>query len=686
MINGIGSNDFAGYSVSGAGDVNGDGLDDVIIGAPNAAESYVVFGKVDSTTVDLASVAAGTGGFVISGAWSGKSVSGAGDVNGDGLDDVIVGAPGAVSFAGASYVVFGKTDGTAVELTTVSAGTGGFAMNGIVIGDSSGESVSGAGDVNGDGLDDVIVGAMRANSFAGESYVVFGKADGTAVNLSAVVAGTGGFVIDGAVSLDRAGVSVSGAGDVNGDGLDDVIVGAYLADSSFGVTGGRSYVVFGKTDGSAVDLSVIAAGTGGFVLNGIDDDDRTGRSVSNAGDVNGDGKSDLIVSAYRANSGAGEAYVVFNPETEPLSIGVEDAISGDPITNALLFAERSDAPLGIDAEFVGVDGNSDALFSSADADIIDWYVVATGSGYLPSSPISVRQDSTGDSVASIGLIADPNLDFPNQIRLTIDLLDGVGASTGLLLLTDSVVLEQSSSDLGIDSIYGLGEMIFLGVPPGTIDISVPDTADIDFGTTSVSLGTDVIVDVVLTATLIEPVPPLTRAELPGQIVGIVMNTDSVPHVVLPNALLVSTQGSSGISTFTQASGSGIYFFPNIVPGMGEVEAFSEDGTIRGTSKPVDVVTGEVFGNDSNEDTDLSVRLHATPPRKVWVDLASSGDEDGTFELPFNSLSEGIGEVATGGIVNVLGNTAVSNSPGAVTMTKAVQIGAIGGTVTIGGSP
>jgi FG-GAP repeat protein len=165
------------------------------------------------------------------------------------------------------------------------------------------------------------VGAWSAdpagNSHAGESYVVFGKADGTAVNLSDVTAGSGGFVINGIDPDDESGISVSGAGDVNGDGLADVIVGAHYADPAGHSDAGESYVVFGKADGTAVNLSDVTAGSGGFVINGIDPDDESGISVSGAGDVNGDGLADVIVGATRAdpagNSNAGESYVVFSP-------------------------------------------------------------------------------------------------------------------------------------------------------------------------------------------------------------------------------------------------------------------------------------------------------------------------------------------------------------------------------------
>ncbi len=358
VINGTDPSDLSGWSVSGAGDVNGDGLDDLLVGAGNAdaagngfaGESYVVFGKADGTAVNLSAVAAGTGGFVINGIdqydLSGASVSGAGDVNGDGLDDLLVGAPGADpagnEYAGESYVVFGKADGTAVNLSAVAAGAGGFVINGIDPFDRSGYSVSGAGDVNGDGLDDLIVGSFRADpggdSAAGESYVVFGKADGTAVNLSAVAAGTGGFVINGRDPSDYSGQSVSGAGDVNGDGLDDLIVGARLADHADDMEAGESYVVFGKAGGTAVNLS--ALGTGGFSINGIDTEDYSGRSVSGAGDVNGDGLADLLVGAFGADpagdTNAGESYMVFGKaDGTPVLLSAVVAGTGGFVINGI---------------------------------------------------------------------------------------------------------------------------------------------------------------------------------------------------------------------------------------------------------------------------------------------------------------------------------------------------------------
>ncbi|MFB2892387.1 beta strand repeat-containing protein [Aerosakkonemataceae cyanobacterium BLCC-F50] len=194
-------------------------------------------------------------------------------------------------------------------------GSNGFVINGINQFDISGYSVSNAGDVNGDGIGDLIIGGYAPNNGAGQSYVVFGKSTGfsASLNLSSLD-GSNGFVINGINQFDISGYSVSNAGDVNGDGIGDLIIGGYQANGA----AGQSYVVFGKSTGFSASLNLSTLdGSNGFVINGINANDYSGYSVSNAGDVNGDGIADLIIGAPVANGYAGQTYVVFGKNTNP---------------------------------------------------------------------------------------------------------------------------------------------------------------------------------------------------------------------------------------------------------------------------------------------------------------------------------------------------------------------------------
>jgi len=165
-------------------------------------------------------------------------------------------------------------------------GSDGFVLNGIDVQDNSGDSLSRAGDINGDGVGDLIINPARADPngiFTGESYVVFG---GGSVGVAGVIElsaldGSDGFVLNGIDAFDFSGTAVSGAGDINGDGVGDLVIGARGAGPN-GVDSGESYVVFGGGGigvGGVVELSALD-GSDGFFLNGIEVDDRSGRSVS----------------------------------------------------------------------------------------------------------------------------------------------------------------------------------------------------------------------------------------------------------------------------------------------------------------------------------------------------------------------------------------------------------------------
>jgi hypothetical protein len=266
-LHGTDTHDYAGRSVSEAGDVNGDGIGDLIVGARGgdpadrniAGEIYVLFGHTGSFVpeLELSSIDGGNG-FVIHGAdaydMAGQSASGAGDVNGDGVADIVIGAyfaaPDGMLWAGTAYVVFGRANGftPTLDLATLD-GHDGFAMPGLHPGDTLGDGVSGAGDVNDDGLDDLIVGAPDSDAhgehFSGNAWVILGsRVDFPAVLDLTTLDGNDGFVLLGSGVAARTGAAVSGAGDVNGDQVDDIIVGA--AGAPDGTAVGRTHIVFGR--------------------------------------------------------------------------------------------------------------------------------------------------------------------------------------------------------------------------------------------------------------------------------------------------------------------------------------------------------------------------------------------------------------------------------------------------------
>lgn len=316
IINGINHNDNFGVSVASAGDVNGDGIDDLLIGAwlaeNHEGQSYVIFGKKGQwpAVLPIASLN-GRNGFIIhgiqSGDLSGIAVSGAGDVNNDGIADILIGAFGANNFQGQSYIIFGSQDPWPpyIYLSDIN-GYNGCIINGIP-GDSSGHAVSGAGDINGDGIDDIVIGPYSVDNI-GHTYVIFGTKKWPISINNTDLNGNNGFAIYGANPKDASGYSVKGAGDVNGDNIADILIGAPSAHDNIG----QSYVLFGSAQvwpawPAKINLRMLN-GYNGFAMDSVNEGG--GWSVSGAGDVNGDGISDVIVGAINAS------YVLFGNQQE----------------------------------------------------------------------------------------------------------------------------------------------------------------------------------------------------------------------------------------------------------------------------------------------------------------------------------------------------------------------------------
>ena len=416
-FDGAAAGDLLGGSVSSAGDVNGDGLADLIVGAPGAdvngdrsGASYVVFGAA-SGFGGAFSVSAidGVNGFIIGGEqlfdqlYSNNAVSTAGDFNGDGLDDLIIGATGAERSpqefgfdAGAAYVVFGRTGGSSAVSLSALDGANGFKLVGVDPTDRTGISVSTAGDINGDGFADIVVGADYADpngERSGSTYVVFGGASGFASSLSlSALDGENGFRIDGVALYDYSGASVSSAGDINGDGIADIVVGARFAGSG-GVYAGAAYVVFGHTSGFGSVLALSSLdGTNGFRLEGVDNYDFAGFSVSSAGDINGDGFDDLIVGAIGTDTNgdlSGSAYLVFgraNGFGSAMSLGALGPTTGIRLDGGATYDRIGYAVSG--AGDIDGDGFDDVILGAEN-------VAGPGGAYSGSSFLIFGRDFAG---------------------------------------------------------------------------------------------------------------------------------------------------------------------------------------------------------------------------------------------------------------------------------------------------
>lgn len=295
-----------GSDIANAGDVNGDGFDDLIISTENTnGKANVLFGSATGLpdSIDADEIGSSVPGIEVTGqgnfGFLGKRVSGAGDLNGDGIDDLIV-TEGLKSnteaFDGSAYVVFGATGLSNINVDTLAAADG-FEFQGLDVFDGVGLTVASAGDVNDDGLDDLIIGGGN-----GEAYVIFGDDTGPIwAQDRNDLDGSNGFTIkadpaDGGARMQ----AVSGAGDVDNDGIDDLLIS----------TRKDAFVVYGSDTGfdAQLELALMTAAQG-FKIDGMNGE----VDVSAAGDINDDGIADILLADWSANA-ASEAYVIYGDD------------------------------------------------------------------------------------------------------------------------------------------------------------------------------------------------------------------------------------------------------------------------------------------------------------------------------------------------------------------------------------
>jgi len=316
--------------VSGAGDVNNDGYDDIIIGETTTATVYVLYGNATNnlTDIHLQNITSSHRGFKIIGSESecfGCSVSGVGDTTKGGYGDIIIGAQCRTETSyGSVYVVYGGLANFKDVNVDSLVQSQGYKITGSNKGDYFGWSVAGVGDFNKvDGFNDIIIGSAWYPNYytsSGASYVIYGANKDSRPSVLSIssLSVTQGFAIYGANNNDFSGYSVSGAGDINGDGLADVIIGAYNAYRGNDDRPGKSYVIYGIQGYSTQNmyLSTIQSSELGYVINGINNLDSLGLRVSSAGDYNKDGYADILIEAPVANSGSGVAYLVYGNATK----------------------------------------------------------------------------------------------------------------------------------------------------------------------------------------------------------------------------------------------------------------------------------------------------------------------------------------------------------------------------------
>lgn len=408
---------------AGLGDLNGDGLPDLAIGATDTiggAEVFIVFGQAGNDTIDAASLAADGTGLRIAGL-VGATPADAGDVDGDGRADLLIGD------VTEAYLLHGPPGGADIPLGA-GAAVPGFLISGIRMFGALGTPVAGLGDVNGDGLDDLLVGAP-AVSPGGAAHVVFGKADRAEVDLASLGSAGDGFRVSGSAH-GSAGYSVAALGDVNGDGLADMLIGA--PDTAIGGRQGAGavHVVFGKADGAEVDLATLGVEGNGYRILGANAGDGAGTQVVGLGDINGDGRGDMAILVPGNDLGgrdSGAVHIV-----------------------------------------LGQSGGADIDLATFAAQGQGYSIIGLGApDSAPQRGLAVLDDLNGDGLAEL-LVTENNLvhllfgrSGTGHLRLT-DVVDGVG---GLAIATPFMA--------GTISVDGVADMNGDGLPEillaGTID-------------------------------------------------------------------------------------------------------------------------------------------------------------------------------------------------------------------------
>jgi hypothetical protein len=510
--------EHVGHAVAGAGDVNGDGVADFLVGATQSTgdflndppgRAYLFFGAPGETADGVASSLAGvsfvgddnTGNF--SGTQAGFRVAGAGDVNLDGFADVLIGAPRAEangnSSAGRVYLVYGAASMPAtIQLATLAPPVG-VVINGAGSGDLLGTSVAGLGDADGDGTPDLLLGASGEGgptlTARGSAYVLFGN--GALPGLLEIEAPVGASVsrFIGTENSEDAGESVAAAGDVNADGLQDAVIGAERVGTGSN-TNGAAYIVLGNAALPA-STNLNALGALGTVVSGQTSGDLLGHDVAGGGDVNGDGFADVLLGARNATppQQKGKAYLLFGKASMPTAVAAASigGVNSGVIFNGLDDNDSAGSAVAAGGDVDG-DGYDDLLISASGGDpnslssAGETYLVYGGT-WLTSGSVALgalgqhgvvlngvaASDGSGSATPhghALALAGDVDGDGFADLLVGAELADPAGASSGSAWLVKGAphmiqavgpVLDGGTLTLRIHGAPSLGSVTFASI-------------------------------------------------------------------------------------------------------------------------------------------------------------------------------------------------------------------------------
>ncbi|GEM_PF-1302495 len=490
-----------GKAVADAGDVNGDGFDDFLVKGAATQGSYLVFGKEEllPATFEPATLD-GNNGVRLSSDLEVRSIAGAGDVNGDGFDDVIVGmpfelAPGLGGIVnGQSALLFGRADGFVSDINLSSlTSEQGIMISGSSISANGRIDVNAAGDINGDGVDDIIIGIPSFNGGVGEVSVVYGQSNLNSIDLD-VLDGSNGFKISGVMVNSQTGFTVTDVGDMNNDGFDDLFIFAQA-----GIDGGRGgnlpagYVVYGQGNFSnSFDLNTLD-GSNGFRLTNLFDFNALSNRADGVGDINGDGIDDLLF-ARQSNT----ANILYGKEENfTADVNVNSLIGGSLTLTTLTGGTISSVSAAGD---VNGDGLDDFLIGIADKSVegqsnigASYLIFGDENIFQPTvilenldgqNGFQITGNNAGDhSGASVSAAGDVNGDGFDDLLIAAPRADSLNGESYLIYGKDfrNEIDVLGSNDSDIVNVVESDQKLFTLGGDDIINVGAVENVDINVG-------------------------------------------------------------------------------------------------------------------------------------------------------------------------------------------------------------